>query len=241
MDAQALGATLVLVGLVGAVACDGPTSPSTPTPTSAAGAVTSTPTPTPSQGEIPTRLTITGSTSSAGTNDWSTWFGMVPGETATFTATATFADGTDRDVTASATWATFPGSPARVLSPGVLRAEVAGWTPVGAVYRSGQTTVHNEVLVRVAPPGVFLLDFSVNDGRWEISGALVRAVSNAGTFSTTTIAIAPVSLPAVGDTVVEVAAGAGFAAPFRSSLTVASDMFADCNVQPPGSCRFAAY
>jgi hypothetical protein len=230
MNAKSLGAVLVLVGIVGAAACDAPTSPS-PSTSSA------TPTPAPAQGEIPTTLTITGSTSSAGEASWSKWFSMVPGETATFRATATFADGTERDVTASATWTTSEASGVGVLSPGVLRAEVAGWTPVQAIFRSGQVMVRADVLLRVAPQGAFLLDVSVTYGGWEIPDALVRVISDAGTFSRTTIAVASVSLPAVGDTVVEVVAGAGVPASVSSSLSVRCDTFADCDIAS-GSCRF---
>ena len=233
MNAKSLGAVLVLVGLVGATACDAPTSPTRPTPMS-----TPTPTPTPAPGEIPTRLTITRITSAAGGASWAKWFGMVPGETATFTATATFADGTEHDVTATAAWETNMTSVAVVVSRGVVRAEIPGWSTVDVVYRWGNRSLSASALLRVAPPGVFLLDFSVNDGRWEIPGSVVRVVSSAGTFSTATIAVAPVSLPAVGDTVVEVAAGAGVPAWIRSSLTVTCDTFADCNTAA-GSCRFS--
>jgi hypothetical protein len=240
MHTKTVAAVLVVAALVGAAACDDrhsfaspspPTTPSTSTPTP-------TPVPAPLPSEIPTTLVVTGATSSSGTTAGASWLGMIPGETADFTAIATFADGSTRDVTGSATW-TRSSLGAVSVHANVVRAEVSGWGEVEVAYRSGQSTVSTGLRMRVAPEGAFLLDFSVNDGHWELPDVPVRVVSDAGTFGATTIAVMPITLPAVGATVVEV--GFPFLPLVEWSQTVRSDGLIDCRYQAGGTCRFEAY
>jgi hypothetical protein len=183
--------------------------------------------------ERPVKLAITGNTSLTGENCESKWFGMVPGETATFTATATFADGTERDVTTEVEWRT--GQPFAVVveSRGVVRARFAGWQELHADSRP----ILASAMLRVAPLGASLVTISADDWSFWMGPVLVRATSNAGSFSTTTDLSAPVSLPATGDTVVEFADPALGWLWTRSSLSVARDTFADCNLLSDG-CRF---
>jgi hypothetical protein len=228
MRCRTVAATLVSVTLLGASGCgddhQAPLAPTTPTP------VTTT------AGLPVTSLTIMGKTSSAGVTEWGqAWLGIVPGETARFTATATFADGTERDVTAESVWTC--ESPLGIVSPGVIRAELPGWKSLAARYGSGppSTSRAAEVLLRVAPEGVFLLDVAVDDGRWATMDALVQVSSGAGTYSARTPVWGIVALPAAGETTLQVDKE-GYAT-VRKSMTIGSDLFVECILQPAGAAQ----
>jgi hypothetical protein len=208
MTAKLVPVGLVCVVFVAVVGCrTAPTSPTPPPPSS--------PTP-PSSSTFATRIALSGTTSSSGTDDWhKAWMGMVPGETAQFRATVLLSDGTTRDATADTRWYcsedTAPGI-VTIVSPGVVRAQAPGWVRVVAEYRS-RGIVFASTFVRVAPEGVFLLTVGVDDGQepidfWGpfgyISDARVQITSRAGTFNSLTDAYGSVTLPAVGETVLEV-------------------------------------
>jgi hypothetical protein len=165
---------------------------------------------------------------------------MVPGETARLTATATFSDNTERDVTAETVWTCPDGTGAvGVVSPGVIRAQAPGWVTLVARYGSAPSSNGRaEALVRVAPEGVFLLDISVDDGRWAMVGALVQVTSSAGAFSASTPVWGIVTLPVVGDTVLRVEQ-AGYVT-ITKSMTVSSDRWVNYTIQPSGTAPFTA-
>lgn len=230
MNAKTVAAVLVSVTLVGVTACgDDHRSPVLPTPVDR------------SLTPVVTSITISGKTSSAGVTEWrKAWLGMVPGETARLTATATFSDSTERDVTAQTVWTCPDGTGAvGVVSPGVIRAEAPGWVTLVARYGSAQSSNGRaEALVRVAPEGVFLLDILVDDGRWAMMDALAQVTSSAGTFSGWTAVWGGITLPVVGDTVLQVEK-AGYVT-IRKSMTVSSDQAVTCALQPSGAAPFTA-
>src|SRR4029453_2791661 len=51
---------------------------------------------------------------------------VAPGETARFTATARYTDGSTKDVTAGTTWSAFPAGVLRLTSPGVFDVVAGG-------------------------------------------------------------------------------------------------------------------
>jgi len=165
---------------------------------------------------------------------------MAPGETARLTATATFSDNTERDVTAELVWTCHLNNGSlSVVSPGVIRAQVPGWEDLFARYGSAQSSSPRaEAHVRVAPEGVFLLQVLVDDG---LSGgmtpdALVQVTSAAGAFSVWTSIWSGITLPVVGDTVLQVEK-AGYVT-VRKSMTVSSDREVNYTLQPSGSAPF---
>jgi len=139
---------------------------------------------------------------------------MVPGEMAHFTSTVILSDGTTQDVTAEARWHCSDATDASVVSihpPGAVQARNPGWVRVHAETKDGQTLTSDGV--GVAPEGVFLLTVGVNDGQepidfWTpvgyIPDARVQVTSRASAFSALADAYGGVTLPAVGDTVLEV-------------------------------------
>jgi len=105
----------------------------------------------------------------------------------------------------------------------------------------------SSTFVRVAPEGVFLLTVGVNDGQepvdfWGpfgcISDARVRITSRAGTFSALTDAYGSVTLPAVGETVLEVQKD-GFES-LRTTAIVTGDQRAYYVMKTAGSAQRAA-
>jgi hypothetical protein len=183
MRANAVEAFFVSAVLLCAIACtdDAATSPS----------------------QIPTLtgVVVSGTTSSSGTDRSEQWLGMVPGEVAQLKAIATYSDGRERDVTADAAWVTTRGSGVvRIVSPGVIRAEVPGWMSIHASYGSGTSSI-GWAFFRVAPEGTFLLSVVVDE---EFSGpaveALVQVRSSVGTFNAKTDLLGIVAVPAVGET-----------------------------------------
>ena len=237
MKAKTVAAALFSVTVVGVAACgDNHQSPVAPTRVDRPlppvdGSLT----------PVVTSLTISGKTSSAGVGGWrGAWLGMVPGETARLTATATFSNGTERDVTAEAVWTCHLNEGSlSVVSPGVIRAQVPGWEDVFARYGSAQpSSIRAEAQVRVAPEGVFLLDVIVDDGLGLgiTPDALVQVTSAAGAFSVWTSIWRGITLPVVGDTVLQVEK-AGYAT-IRKSMTVSSDLGELCILRPSGTAPF---
>lgn len=228
MNAKTAAAVLVSVTLVGVAACrDDHQTPVAPTPV-APTSVSPTP--------VVTSLRIAGTTSSAGVTPWEkAWLGMAPGETARLTATATFSDNTERDVTAEAAWTCdCEMGEVGVISRGVIRAQVPGWATLVARYGAAQSSDGRaEALVRVAPEGVFLLGIAVDDGRWAMMDALVQAASSAGTFSARTPTWGIVTLPVEGDTVLRVER-AGYVT-ITKSMTVGNDQWVTYTLQPSGT------
>lgn len=236
MNAKTVAAALVSVTFVGVAACgDDYQSPVSPTPV--------VPSLTPMT-PVVTSLTISGKTSSAGVDPWrKAWFGMVPGETARLTVTATFANHAERDVTDDTVWTstgeTGMGSVVSVVSPGVIRAQAPGWVTLVARYGSAQSSNgHAFALVRVAPEGVFLLDILVDDGRWAMMDALAQVTSSAGAFSGRTDIWGGTTLPVVGDTVLRVEK-AGYVT-IRKSMNVSSDQGVNYTLQPSGTAPLTA-
>ncbi len=230
MNAKTVAVSLISATLVGVAACgDDYQNPVLPTP------VDTSPNP------VVTSLTISGKTSTAGvTESGKAWLGMVPGETARLTATATFSDNTERDVTAETVW-TSPGriGVVGVVSPGVIRAGAPGFETLLVRYGSGQSSNGRaEPLVRVAPEGAFLLGVGVDDGRWAMMNALVQVTSSAGTFSAWTSVWGLVYLPVAGDTVLQVEK-TGYVT-IRKSMTVSSDQEVTSTLQPSITAPFTA-
>src|SRR5262245_61331576 len=80
---------------------------------------------------------------------------IAPGETARFTATAVYSDGSRVDVTSSSTWSTtFPAGVLRLVLPGQYVGLIAGETQINARYLT-QTSRLQSVLV--LPSGTFKL------------------------------------------------------------------------------------
>jgi hypothetical protein len=238
MNAKTVAAVLVSVTLVGVAACgDDSQSPVLPSPIATPPTPIATP-PAP----VLTSLTISGKTSSAGVGGWQgAWLGMVPGETARLTATATFSNNTERDVTAETVWTCHLNKGSlSVVSPGVIRAQVPGWEDLFARYGSAQSSSGRaEAHVRVAPEGVFLLDILVvDDDQWVTPDALVQVTSAAGAFSVWTSIWSGITLPVVGDTVLQVEK-AGYVT-IRKSMTVSSDLEELCILRPSGTAPFTA-
>ena len=151
------------------------------------------------------------------------------GETTQLTATARSSDGAAQDVTAQAQWSS-DGDPltrvVSVISPGLIRAERYGKGGVHATYGSASAQAE----VRVGPDGAFLVTVDVSDHGFATDGARVQATSSAGTFSATTNLWGFVSLPAVGETTLQVEK-AGFRT-IAASVTVSSDQDFDFVLQP---------
>jgi len=125
------------------------------------------PNPTP----LPTGLTISGPTQ------------VAPGETARFTATARFGDGSTKDVTLGATWSAFPAGVVRLTNPGQFEVVAAGETRVQASYIR-QFAPPQTVLA--VPPGTFKLSGAVTDASGVIEGVVLEARSGGGAKTTTT-------------------------------------------------------
>jgi hypothetical protein len=225
MNARIAEALLVGVTLVGVAACSEHEQPY--------------PAPTP----VVTSLKIRGKTSSEGVNEWrGAWLGMVPGETAQLTAIAGYSDTPERDVTAETVWTTDQSTPAGVVgivAPGVVRANGSGWATVIVRFGSARTSnAQSQALVRVAPEGAFLLDIGVDDGSSTVNEARVEVTSRVGTFDAITDLWGIVTLPATGDTVVQVER-AGYMT-LRRSMMVNNDQGVICTLQRAAAARSAA-
>ena len=103
-----------------------------------------------------------------------------PGDTGQLSATATFMDGTTKDVTHEAVW----GSDLKTLtvSAGLVTAISFGSGEVVATYGAARQSVP----ARVAPAGAFLLNGKVTDDGHAVGEAKVEATSASGAYSTMT-------------------------------------------------------
>ena len=136
------------------------------------------PTPAPTPTPIVTRLTVEGPGS------------VPPGQTAEYTATASFADGSTRDVTKEVVWRVEPGCCADSPGP-VLTVSVEG---VVTALRAGEAFVSASLATRrssrnvlVLPAGTFRHHGFVDDGGVPVSGATVIVTEGvAAGLSTTT-------------------------------------------------------
>ena len=164
---------IVLGALVGAVACDNPTGVQN---------INKQNVDMKSSGPGPQSITVSGTTS---VNH--------PGETSQLTATATFSDGTTKDVTTAANWAAADHFIVAIQA-GQLMGVAYGRTQVHASY-SGVT---QSVAVRVLPEGMFLLTGRTMEQGFALSEVRVEVATSQGTFSTTTDSEGGYSLPAVG-------------------------------------------
>jgi hypothetical protein len=165
---------LFVLGALALAGCDGPRSPTSPTPSPSSPTVLS--------------ITIGGTTSLDH-----------PGDTGRLTATATFSDSTSRDVTAEAAWTVIPGGMLAITGPGLITALGYGPANVSATY----LTVVGRRQIRVVPGGAFLVEgfvWALGKG----AQANLEFSSRAGTYRTTTNEIGHYFLPAAGDTTMRV-------------------------------------
>jgi hypothetical protein len=120
-----------------------------------------------------------------------------PGDTGQLRVTATFTDGTTRDVTTAAAWS------CNNCPPGVVSVSAGLVTAVG--YGSGEIRaayggLRQSIAVRIAPEGAFLVKGPVTDGgpNFWLHDAKVEATSASGTYSTTTGTLGWFILPGAG-------------------------------------------
>jgi hypothetical protein len=154
---------LALTVLVAGVACDNRTSPSRNSPNNPVAPAPVTPTAT------VTSIAITGATRLS-----------QPGDTSQLTMTATFSDGTTRDVTAEARWGY--GGQITISQSGVITARGYGRGHVFSnTYRNFEPNVTE---VRVMPEGSFLVTGRVREGGVKVEDARVSGTSASGTVTT---------------------------------------------------------
>ena len=111
---------------------------------------------------------------------------LAPGETGQFTATATYADGSSRDVSAEVAWGTENATVLSMTTTGLATGRNPGETNVQAGFNNGGNTSHRFVMV--ITPGTYRLSGIVRDAGLPASGVEV-AVSEgpAEGLSTTTV------------------------------------------------------
>lgn len=151
VHAGMVGFTLLLAAAAGG--CD--RSPTSPPPAESGG------------GRSLERLTIGGPLS------------IAPGETARYTATAHYSNGSSEDVTAVASWTppAHASSPLRFTTAGVASAVRPGENIVTATYGAKAASMH----VLVLPPGTFKLSGTIAEaGGGPLSGVTVEVVSGTG-------------------------------------------------------------
>ena len=147
-----------------------------------------------------------------------------PGDSSQLMATATFSDGTSRDVTADAVW--YGGDAITISGRGLITARAFGFGSATARYRTGQ----GFAAVRVVPDGAFLVQGSVlAQGGFRLAGATVQFSSRCGTHTTTTNENGNYVLPAEGDAAVRVQME-GFA-PLVQRTTMERDGHLDFELQ----------
>ena len=106
---------------------------------------------------------------------------IAPGETATFTATGRFADGSTQDITTRVTW--FGNNAAlRLVAPGRFEGLQPGEALVGAALSRVNAQPQR---VLILPPGTFKLSGTVRDESGVVEGVAVEARSG-GTSKTAT-------------------------------------------------------
>ncbi len=158
-------------------------------------------------------ITVTGSTSLA-----------YPGAASQLTATASFSDGTTKDITGVADWSSSRG--AVTVARGLVTAVAYGTSTIGVRYQK----VSEAVDVRVAPDGVFLVSGRVTAGTYPLRDARVEAVSSSGTWATTSDAYGAYSVPSTGSVTISVTKG-GYETESRE-LAVARDEQLDLDLRP---------
>jgi hypothetical protein len=105
-----------------------------------------------------------------------------PGGQAQFRALAHFVDGTQRDVTAEATWSSADSAIVSIASTGVASAsEQRGETDLRVAFSQMMGTLH----VLVLPPGTFKLWGRVLDAGVGVSDAVVEVIDGSGNTLTT--------------------------------------------------------
>jgi hypothetical protein len=111
---------------------------------------------------------------------------LAPGETGQFSATATYADGSSRDISAEVAWGAENATVLSMTTTGLATGRNPGETNVRAGFNNGGNTANRSVMV--IPPGTYRLSGFVRDGGLPISGVEV-AVSEgpAEGLSTTTV------------------------------------------------------
>jgi hypothetical protein len=164
---------LVLAALAGAVACHecNPTTPSLPSSPA-------------SSSPIAQSIAIGGTLSI-----------HQPGDTGQLTATATFSDGTQKDVTSETIWTPWGTTMVRV-SAGLVTAVEFGDIEIVATYGGARASM----TARVAPEGAFLMTGMVTDSgsAFWVNEAKVEATLASGTYSATTRGYGYFALPAAG-------------------------------------------
>jgi hypothetical protein len=120
-----------------------------------------------------------------------------PGDAGQLTVTATFSDGTTKDVTAEAAWSC-NGCPQGMVSvsAGLVTAAQYGSGEIRATYNG----MVQSIAVRVAPEGASLVTGPVTDGgpNFWLNDVRVEATSASGTYRTTTGTSGWFTLPGAG-------------------------------------------
>lgn len=107
---------------------------------------------------------------------------VAPGGTASFTAIATYTDGSTQDVTLSANWSAFPAGVVRLTNPGQFDVLTAGETRIQASFRG---TSSGLPLLALAA-GTFKLSGTVRDASGVVEAVVVEARFGGGSKSFTT-------------------------------------------------------
>jgi len=97
-----------------------------------------------------------------------------PDQTGQFTATARYSDGSNEDVTKSATWRTGQTTVLTISDTGLATAHVLGETFVTAAYSARSATKGDVIVV---PAGTFRVSGRIRDSGASVSGANVRVMS----------------------------------------------------------------
>jgi hypothetical protein len=147
-DRVALGVSLLLIGVV--AACGSPPAPTQP--------ATQPPVPAPS------RLTISGPSS------------VALNQTAAFTATETFSDGSTQDVTARIQWLAGAPDILTVTGPGQATGHRSGETSL----RTSLSGLYATLNVLVLPSGTFRLIGTVSEGTFPLANVSVTVISGTG-------------------------------------------------------------
>jgi hypothetical protein len=168
---------IVVAGfMVGMVACGGDSGPG------------------PSGTPIAVSLTLSGPTQ------------IAPGETARFTATGKFSDGSTQDITTKASW--FGAGPVlRLVSPGQFEGLQPGETRVSAAF--GRLNVPSQT-VMVLPPGTFKLSGTVRDESGVVEGVVMEARSGGVSKTVTTLRDGKYAFYGVAGAVELVTSGRGY-------------------------------
>ena len=124
-----------------------------------------------------------------------------PGDAVQLTATATLRDGTAKDVTGEATWATPPPMTVLMISPtGLATVLTYGTAEVVAGYAGAIQSVR----VRVAPEGASLITGTVASASRSIDRATVEIASAMGVYRTLTDFSGTFVLPGAGPATIQV-------------------------------------